>query len=77
MVPPDREVSPEIQENARRFQEYRDTPRTEVQVGSYNDDSSVNVRLPDGTMTTTRMGPNDLGNLLNQVEDGTISPGNL
>ena len=104
----DREVSPEIRENARRFQEYRDTPRTRErersarnveepqgmmerirerqrsdrlerqrgtrQVGNYNDDGSVNVRLPDGTMTTTRIGPNDLGTLLNRVEDGIISP---
>ena len=44
------------------------------QVGDYNDDGSVNVRLPDGTMTTTRIGPNDLGTLLNRVEDGIISP---
>ena len=141
MVPPDREVSPEIQENARRFEEYRDTPRTgddrgvspalredlnayqildahregiineteawdrlnglirsgrisaeeglndanrlrgiiatqnrqDGQVGFYNEDGSVNVRLPDGTMTTTRANPNELGNLLNQVEDGIVS----
>ena len=78
------EVSPEIQENARRFQEYRDTPRTqerermqgisEGRVGYYNDDGSINVQLPDGTMATTRADPNELGNLLNQVEDGIISP---
>ena len=141
MVPPDREVSPEIQENARRFEEYRDTPRTgddrgvspalredlnayqildahregiineteawdrlnglirsgrisaeeglndanrlrgiiatqnrqDGQVGFYNEDGSINIQLPDGTMTTTRANPNELGNLLNQVEDGIVS----
>ena len=144
----DEGVSPEIQENARRFQEYRDTPRTgddrerelefqilrrrsnlrtsdqvidayndgiiteaegwnritqfenegrisveevlndanrfraaiermqgisEGQVGSYNADGSINVRLPDGTMTTTRIDPTDLGTLLNRVGDGVVS----
>jgi hypothetical protein len=48
--------------------------RQDGQVGHYNEDGSINVQLPDGTMATTRADPNDLGNLLNQVEDGFISP---
>ena len=147
----DRGVSPEIQDNARRFQEYRDIPRTrddrerelefqilrrrsnlrtsdqvidayndgiiteaegwnriteftnsgrispeealedsvrfreaigggdgrleEGSIGTYNDDGSINVELPDGTMTSTRIGPDDLGTLLSRVEDGYVSQG--
>ena len=45
----------------------------EGSLGTYNDDGSINVELPDGTRTTTRLGRDDLGRLLDQVEDGIVN----
>ena len=63
-------------DNATRFRQALgrgDGRLEEGSIGTYNDDGSINVELPDGTRTTTRLGRDDLGRLLNQVEDGIVN----
>ena len=64
-------------DNATRFRQALgrgDGRLEEGSFGTYNDDGSINVELPDGTMTSTQLSsPDDLGRLLNQVEDGLVS----
>ena len=64
-------------DNATRFRQALgrgDGRLEEGSVGTYNDDGSINVELPDGTRTSTQLSsPDDLGRLLNQVEDGIVS----
>ena len=65
-------------DNATRFRQALgrgDGRLEEGSLGTYNDDGSINVELPDGTMTSTRIGPDDLGTLLSRVEDGYVSQG--
>ena len=63
-------------DNATRFRQALgrgDGRLEEGSLGTYNDDGSINVELPDGTRTTTRLGRDDLGRLLDQVEDGIVN----
>lgn len=64
-------------DNATRFRQALgrgDGRLEEGSLGTYNDDGSINVKLPDGTMTRTQLSsPDDLGPLLDQVMDGIVS----
>tara|TARA_R110001599_G_scaffold98987_1_gene254050 strand:+ start:112 stop:2043 length:1932 start_codon:yes stop_codon:yes gene_type:complete len=64
-------------DNATRFRQALgrgDGRLEEGSLGTYNDDGSINVELPDGTMTRTQLSsPDDLGPLLDQVMDGIVS----